>query len=140
MQFSAMLVVGALLAGITSSEASAQSRMIAAFEKADVNHDGVITRAEFVAARNARFTDVDRNGDGVIRRDDFSRLIAFRPKAGILIDEMIAEGDLNHDGVVTRAEYYQAPTTDFDRADTNRDHVIDRAELEAMIARTKARL
>ncbi len=140
MRYSLLLPAGVLLAGTTATSASAQARMIAAFEKADVNHDGKITRAEFVASRNARFADMDRNGNGVITRDDFSRLIALRPKAGILIDEMIAQADLNRDGSVTRAEFYKAPTTDFDRADTNRDGVVDRAELAAAIAGMKARL
>lgn len=104
---------------------------MAAFDNADTNHDGVVSKAEFIAARNARFDKMDRNGDGVISRDDFGRLIQFRPQIGQRIDAMLAEADLNHDGRVTRQEMAQAPTRLFDMADTNHDGVVDQNELAA---------
>lgn len=139
MRFSIPVLACFVLAGIPTA-ASAQARLLGAFDKADVNHDGKITCPEYVAARNARFADMDRNGDGVVSREDFPRLIAVRPKAGALIDRMIAEADANRDGKITRAELNAAPTADFDRADTNQDGVVDQAELSAMVARMRAQL
>lgn len=102
-----------------------------AFEGADTNHDGVVTRAEFVAARAARFDKMDRNGDGFISRDDFKRVLRFRPQAGQKVDAFIAQADSNGDHKVSRAEMAAAPTPIFSVADANRDGVVDQAELAA---------
>lgn len=108
------------------------------FESADANHDGVVTRAEFLAARNARFDRMDRNGDGVIDRSDFARLASFRPQAMGRIDALIAQADANHDGKVTRAELAAAPAQAFDLADANHDGKVDRDELAAARATVSA--
>lgn len=123
---------------IAASPAAAQMGgrdPMAAFDDADTNHDGVVTKAEFKAARSARFARMDRNGDGAISRDDFGRLIQFRPQIGQRIDAMLAEADANHDGRVTQAELDAAPTKVFDLADTNGDGVVDKAELAAARAK-----
>lgn len=39
----------------------------------DADHDGLVTREEFMAATDVWFDRVDRNGDGVITLDDFGR-------------------------------------------------------------------
>lgn len=101
------------------------------FANADANNDGVITRAEFLAARSARFAKMDRNGDGAISRDDFGRLLKFRPKSGERLDALIDQMDKNGDGRVSREEFAGAPTLMFDRADTNNDGKVDQAELAA---------
>jgi Ca2+-binding EF-hand superfamily protein len=106
----------------------------AMLDKADTDHDGRISRAEFVAARAANFAKFDRNGDGVITRDDFSRILKFRPQAATRIDAMMAEMDTNHDGKVTQAELAAAPTLLFDRADTNHDGFVDKTELARLRA------
>ncbi|SDC98472.1 EF hand [Sphingomonas sp. YR710] len=103
--------------------------MMATFDQADANHDGMITRAEFIAARLARFAEMDRNHDGVVSKDDFSRLAKFRPEAADRLDMLIAQADADHDGRMTRAEIAAAPTPIFDRADSNHDGVIDKSEL-----------
>lgn len=41
--------------------------------RADTNGDGVITRAEYIAAVDARFARMDRNGDGVLTPDEMPR-------------------------------------------------------------------
>lgn len=70
--------------------------------KADVNRDGQITRAEFMADAEARFTADDANFDGMVSKDE--------RKAGHVRrkDERAAESfsrrDQNGDGVVTSAE------------------------------------
>lgn len=129
----AMLATGAMLA---SGPAEAQRDPAAMLVDADRDGDGVVTRAEFLAARAARFDKLDRNHDGVISRDDFGRLARFRPQAGERIDSFITELDTNHDGKVERSELANARTPVFDMADTNHDGRVDKAELAAF--RTRA--
>jgi Ca2+-binding EF-hand superfamily protein len=100
----------------------------AMLDKADADHDGRISRAEFVAARAADLARLDRNGDGVISRADFGRILKFRPKAATRIDAMIAALDGDHDGKVTQAEIAAAPTLLFDRADADHDGFVDKTE------------
>lgn len=104
---------------------------VALLERADTDHDGRVSLAEFQAARLASFDRLDRNGDGVISRADFSRILAFRPQASTRIDTFIAEADLNHDGKVTREELAHAPARVFAMADANRDGFVDKAEMAA---------
>lgn len=127
----------AMLTGLASPAAAQMGGRdpLAAFDNADTNHDGLVSRAEFRAARSARFAQLDRNGDGAISRDDFGRLIQFRPQIGQRLDAMLAEADANHDGRVTKAELDAAPTRIFDLADTNRDGMVDKTELAAARAR-----
>jgi Ca2+-binding EF-hand superfamily protein len=108
--------------------------MMATFDRADANHDGMITRAEFIAARSARFAELDRNHDGAFSKDDFGQLAKFRPEAAERLDILIAQADASHDGRVTQAELAAAPTPIFDRADSNHDGVIDKDELAQLRA------
>lgn len=135
-----LILLAAMATATLSAPALAQGGFgdpMAAFDNADANHDGVVSRAEFVAARSARFQQMDRNGDGAISRDDFGRIIQFRPQIGQRIDTMLAEADLNHDGRVTQAELAQAPTRLFDMADANHDGVVDQNELAAARAQVQ---
>lgn len=111
----------------------------AAFDNADADGDGVITRGEFAAARLARFSKMDRNHDGAVSKADFKRIVRFRPEAAERLDTLIAEADANRDGKATRAEMAAAPMPIFDRADTNRDSRVDKAERAAIAAAMKAR-
>lgn len=103
-------------------------------EQADADHDGVVTRQEFLAARAARFERMDRNHDEVISTSDFPRF-AMRGERGDRLKAFIAAADLDHDGRVTREELAQAPTPVFDRADLNHDGRLDRPELTGAHAR-----
>jgi len=111
---------------------------MSAFEGADTNHDGLVTRAEFLASRNARFDKMDRNGDGFVSRDDFGMILKLRPQAGQKLDAFIRQADGNGDGKVSRAELAHAPTPIFDMADANHDGQVDKAELAAAAERLQA--
>lgn len=125
-----LVIAAAATLGVFPASAQMMGRdPTAMIEKADADHDGRISRAEFVAARAADLAKLDRNGDGVISRADFGRILKFRPKAGTRIDAMIAALDGDHDGKVTQAEIAAAPTLLFDRADADHDGYVDKAEL-----------
>lgn len=130
-----MLFLAPLLMIAHPAQAASGGKLDAMLDKADTDHDGRITRAEFLAARRAMFDRLDRNHDGVVSKDDFGRLRRFRPKAAEQIDAFIASTDTDHDGRVTRAELESAPTRAFDLLDTNRDGVIDSTERSAAAAR-----
>ncbi len=133
------LFIAATAAAISASAAQAQigGRLADMFVGADANHDGRISRAEFVSARNARFVELDRNRDGVISAADFTRIAAF-PAARAKMDAFLKGADANHDGVVTREELANAPTIMFDMADINHDGIVDEAELAAFRANARA--
>ena len=65
-----LLAGGALASPATARERSDPTEML---DKADANRDGAVSRAEFVDARRARFSQMDRNGDGYFSDDDVPR-------------------------------------------------------------------
>ena len=103
------------------------------FSEADANHDGVVTRSEFVAARASHFDQLDRHHLGYLSMDQRPS----RPRARSLLQTLLATADADHDGRVTQAEFDAAPTPAFDQADTNHDGVVDRAEAAAFAARDR---
>lgn len=102
------------------------------FDRADANHDDLITLAEFKAARARQFDRFDRNGDGSISQADVGRIALFRPEIGQRLDMLIQAADANNDRRVTKAEFAASPAPLFERADVNRDDVVDKTELEAL--------
>lgn len=117
-----------------TTPALAQERLLAVFDEADVNHDGKITRPEFAAARERNFDKMDRNGDGVVSRDDFGMLLSFAPARGKRLDAFIAAADADNDKRMTRGELRGSPMRMFDRADGNKDDIVDAAELKSLRA------
>ena len=116
-----------------ATPAIAQDMAVAVFDDADTDRDGKITRAEFGAARERNFSEkMDRNKDGAVARDDFGFLLSVAPSRGKRLDAFIAGADTNHDSRVTLAELRASPMRAFDRADTNRDAIVDKAELATL--------
>lgn len=126
--------LGLALLMIAAPAAAQDSRLAAAFDGADTNGDGLISRAEFSASRLARFDKMDRNGDGAISRADLPRMKRAADKLGPLIDAMVRQSDANHDGKVTREEMASGPMPIFDRADANQNGSVDKDELAAVRA------
>lgn len=111
---------------------------------ADTDSDGVITRAEFVSARQARFSQMDRNGDGYLSRDDAAgggqmrrgRLLRRGGGGGgERLRQAMDAVDRDGDGRVSRAEFVDGPAALFDRADTDRNDRLDPREIEELRAR-----
>lgn len=97
----------------TALIASAATLLIAAGPKADLNQDGQVTNAEFMAAAQANFTAADTNADSFLSEDERK---AFRAAKA---DEMKAKR--------------------FDKLDTNGDGAISRDEMDAVGEKREAR-
>lgn len=103
-------------------------------EMADLNHDGMITRQEFLSYRNQSFSKFDRNHDGSLSTADLPAF-ARQSERGEAFLEMMASFDRNHDGRVSRTEFVNGPTPVFDNTDANGNGVIDGYELKQLKAK-----
>jgi EF-hand domain pair len=101
------------------------------FDSADSNGDGIITREEFVAAGERAFARLDRNSDGYIDHGDMSGRLAARQNARDRLADLVAQLDKDGDGRISRAEFMDARTVWFDRADTDHNRVLSREEAAA---------
>lgn len=133
------LVITALLAATPVSALAMPAgmdtgRMVQRIEKADLNHDGMITRKEFTDYRGQQFSQFDRNKDGYLSADDLPSF-ARQSERGKQFTAMIDAFDLNHDGRVNRTEFVNGPTPAFDQADADGNGVIDAYELKQIKAR-----
>lgn len=117
----------AVLLILLSTPAMAQMRGEGVFARADANNDGSVTREEFIAARADHFAKLDRNSDGYLDSNDAPKR---RQKSGGG-DFMVGQFDTDGDKKVSKEEFVNGPTTLFDRADTNKDNVLDSKELAA---------
>jgi Ca2+-binding EF-hand superfamily protein len=113
------------------------------FWRMDRNHDGLVTRDEFVnplpeGSAEARFGDLDLNRDGVVARAEWvgesmpfdlldrnrdNRITVdeyVNPPAAGAVEMRFAALDRNHNGVVNRGEW-RGETRSFDLVDLNRD-------------------
>lgn len=130
----ATFMAGLLLAGSASAQAQSvpiDRDSIDRLTEADTNHDGRITRAEFLSQRATRFDGLDRNHDGVISKKDIGGLASFSSSIKRKFDQLLSFADANHDGMVTRAEFNAAPPLVFEWADKNHDGVVTATELAA---------
>jgi Ca2+-binding EF-hand superfamily protein len=126
----ATLAFFALLSACATGRSHRERDPAELFASADMNGDGVVTRAEFVAARAAGFSKYDRNGDGFIDEDDVPRRM--RKRVGDRLDGLIDRFDTDHDRRISRAEFVDGPTLLFDHADTNHDGQVSKAELSVL--------
>lgn len=116
--------------------AAQRARFRAAFiEQYDTNRDGVITRAEYDAVRDARFRATDTNRDGSLSEAEYVGEYETRLRAEYgskPIDETFQRQirqasrrfetiDRDRDLKISRAEYDRVANNTFTRADTNGD-------------------
>jgi hypothetical protein len=124
-----LVALSACSAGAQSPPAPGRGGMMAG---ADANHDGRVTRAEFIASRGGRCARMDANRDGALDASE-------RPQWGRRAQQANAEdagrparGDANGDGLISRAEYDGQAARMFDRLDADHDGAISAAEMQAM--------
>jgi Ca2+-binding EF-hand superfamily protein len=110
------------------------------FARADLDGDGVVTRAEFEESRRARFAELDRNHDGYLDHRDLPRPVAAFGRGDGPLSQEIAVFDLDHDGRISFREFFEGSLWAFDMADRRHDGRVDRAEAQAFAAIVRARL
>jgi Ca2+-binding EF-hand superfamily protein len=123
--------VSAALLILLATPAMAQMRGEGIFERADANNDGSVTREEFIAARGGQFAKLDRNSDGYIDSNDVPERLAKRRQQKGGGDFMVGQFDADGDGKVSKEEFVNGPTLAFDRADSDKNNVLDAKELAA---------
>ena len=111
----------------------------------DTNGDGVVDRAEWKAAQEARFKQLDTNKDGKLSQDE---LFARTPAVGNSVlptDRQVQRQssyfqllDTDKDGFVSFAEFMAQADRNFARCDLNKDGRIDTAECRQALQRTRA--
>ena len=144
----ALLLAGPVLAAPDDTAAPpekparASSAVPRGLMRYDTNKDGVVDRAEWKAAQEARFKRLDANGDGKLTQDE---LFARTPAIGnsVLPTDRQAQRqstyfqllDADKDGVVTLAEFMAQADRNFARCDINKDGRIDTAECRQALQR-----
>lgn len=126
-----MALAAVLLTSSGAALAQMRSNAEAVFEQADTNHDGNVSREEFIAARAGQFSKLDRNGDGYIDDQDLPKRMMAMQQANARIAELRQQFDANGDGRISQQEFAQGPTPVFDQADSNGDGVLNAQELAA---------
>lgn len=142
------------------TRAAVQQKIAERFARFDTNRDGVVTRAEYDAARTAmraerqgkRFAKLDKDGNGQVSREEFAdrgdrgegRGLGMRGHGRHHGGGMGRFGsfemmDANKDGRVTLAEASARPLAMFDAADTNRDGTVTPEERQAARAAMRAK-
>jgi Ca2+-binding EF-hand superfamily protein len=135
------LFAGAAIAGQTAP--TAQPRAERHMTRLDTDQSGTISRAELVAAAEARFARRDADGDGQLSAAEMTRKHMrghrrhHRGHAG-----MFKRFDANGDGMLTRDEAQAQGAARalkrFDRIDGNHDGRVDQAEVAQHRAERKA--
>lgn len=117
-----------VLAGACPANAQRMS-MDNLFAAMDANGDGALARSEAEAARARLFDRLDSDHDGALSQAERDAARGARNGA-----EAITGGDVNGDGLVSRAEAMARPYRLFDRFDRDRDNALSAAELNAIRA------
>ena len=101
------------------------------FERFDVDKDGAVTTAEFLAVAAAPFDKIDANHDGVLDKTEIETWIGRRAPEEAM-KHFLAMHDLDGDGKVTKAEFEKPMKKRFALYDRNDDGKVTRDEIAVM--------
>lgn len=132
-----LLAAAAVCLTAVAAPASAH-RGLRLFDRADANKDGSVTRAEFDAARDARFAGIDANKDGAL---EVSELRAWRRSwPARFRDARFKALDSDADGKLGPEEYVARRKAIFARIDADKDGAVDKAEFDAAFEKVRERM
>jgi Ca2+-binding EF-hand superfamily protein len=101
------------------------------FDKLDTNHDGVVTKEEYLAAATAMYGEFDAQHNGKVTAREIAASPRAQERVARVTQRIVKHLDTNGDGVVSQAEYLAAAQKRFTRLDKNGDGFIDSDELPA---------
>jgi Ca2+-binding EF-hand superfamily protein len=87
------------------------------FDEIDTNHDGFISRDEFLAAEKKRFDELDTNHDGKIDAKEIASSPALMERNMRMAERMVKQWDADGNGVVTAEEYKKSAEERFAKQD-----------------------
>lgn len=87
------------------------------FDEIDTNHDGFISRDEFLAAEKKRFDEFDTNHDGKIDAKEIASSPPLMERNLHTAERMVKQWDANDDGIVTAEEYKKNAEDRFQKQD-----------------------
>jgi len=135
----------AVPAGTSIPRAKFAADMDSLFGKIDANNDGSITRVEIdqyqkraqadvARARNrALFAHLDTDKNGQLSPTEFANAPTATPTVNAQL--MVNRMDSNRDQKISLREHRASALTNFDKLDTNKDGVLNPAEMKAGIKR-----
>jgi len=87
------------------------------FDEIDTNHDGSISRDEFLAAEKKRFDEFDTNHDGKIDAKEIASSPPLMERNIRTAERMVKQWDADGNGIVTAAEYKKSAEDRFAKQD-----------------------
>jgi hypothetical protein len=87
------------------------------FDEMDTNHDGFVSRDEFIAYQKKRFDEFDTNHDGKINAKEIASSPPLMERNLKTAERMVKQWDTNGDGVVTADEFKKDADERFTKQD-----------------------
>jgi Ca2+-binding EF-hand superfamily protein len=87
------------------------------FDEIDTNHDGFLSRDEFLAAEKKRFDEFDTNHDGKTDAKEIASSPPLMERNLRTAERMTKQWDANSDGVVTAEEFRKSAEDRFAKQD-----------------------
>ncbi len=113
------------------NDADREAKLAQMFDAIDANHDGSISKAEFMQHHKAMMDGKGRDGAAPPMGPPPMEMMG---RGGRMLHEMAEQADTNHDGSISRAEFDAAAKARFDKADANHDGKLTPAERRTMWA------